>query len=755
MSPPRRSDRRGSAELELFTGRRRRARRKQRVSRRRRVGLLGTTAIVAFGIFLATVGFGGALAFTSSCDLSALQPVAIGQNTFIYAADRSLLGVIPAEKNRTPVPWRRISKWMPRATVAIEDKRFWKHGGIDPEGIARAVVEDIRAGEAVQGGSTITQQLVRNLYISRERTVQRKLKEACLAIKLSDKRSKQWILTEYMNAVYYGGQAYGIEAAAQTYFSRPASKLTLPQAALLAGLPQAPSAYDPFRNPEAALARRNEVLRAMRATGVISAGQYRFATAKNDLALKPGNVYKAIRQPYFFTYVREELNRVYGPARVRTGGLRVHTTIVPRLQRAARRAIRDTLYLKSDPAAAIISINPATGAIRAMEASYPGRRKNHFNLIAQAHRQAGSTFKTFVLTAAVAAGMDPDNTTYLSAPFRYEFPNCNTSDPNCVWDPETYDHSYVGGISVSSATLRSDNTVYARLTLDVGPGRVAQMATKLGVRTKLSVRGYYPPSLGLGSIAVTPLDMASAYATLAAGGVYSRPMAITKVVLPTGAVDRSAGWGRPKRKRVVSDGVAYEVTKVLEQNMLYGTGTAAYFGRPSAGKTGTTDNHADAWFCGYTPQLQTAVWVGYPSAEIPMDNVHGIAVAGGTFPAEIWRRYMQSAVGDSPALDWPQPTRWPSYVSWSGDYAYSGSYSYDEDDSSGGYSTEDDYSNDDYSPPPAPAPETKPAKEAKADPKPPKEKEEPPPSEPVLPPPPPVTTPLPPTSEPEPGTDSP
>jgi len=730
MSPSRRRDRARDVEVELFSGRRRRARRKARMTRRRRVGLIGSALIATIAVVLATVGFGGAVAFTSSCDLSSLRPTAIGENTFVYAADNSLLGVIPAEKNRTPVPWNRISPWMPRATVAIEDKRFWKHGGIDPTGIARAVVEDVRAGRAVQGGSTITQQLVRNLYISRERTVQRKVKEACLAIKLSRKHSKHWILTEYMNAVYYGSQAYGIEAAAQTYFSRPAKTLTLRQAALLAGLPQAPSDYDPFRNPERALVRRNEVLRAMLSTGSITSDQYEAAVRKRDLGLKPGRVYKDIRQPYFFSYVREELNRVYGPARVRTGGLRVYTTINPRFQLAARRAIRETLYLSSDPAAAVISINPANGAIRAMEASYPGRRKNQFNLIAQAHRQAGSTFKAFVLTAAVAAGMDPESTSYLSAPLHYETPNCYGAS-SCSWDPETYDHTYVGGISVASATLRSDNTVYARLTLDVGPENVARMATKLGVRTKLSVDGAYVPSLGLGSIAVTPLDMASAYATLAAGGVYSRPMAIKRVMLPNGDVDRR--WGRPTRRRVISDGIAYEVTKILEQNMLAGTGVGAYFGRPAAGKTGTTDDHADAWFCGYTPQLETTVWVGYPAAEIPMESVHGISVAGGTFPAEIWRRYMQSALDSTPTLSWPQPRQWPTYTSWSGEWQWSGSsYADTNSDSSSG-----DY----YSPPatteeaaqtPAPAPKPEP----KPEPKKPKAPKAPPPTTPPPPPPP-------------------
>ena len=226
----------------------------------------------------AVAGGTGVYAFGSSCDLSALHEVRIGQNTFVYAADGSLLGSIPAERNRQVVPLSRVSPWMPKATIAIEDRRFYSHGGVDPQGIARAVYEDVKAREVVQGGSTITQQLVRNLYISNERTVQRKLKEACLAIKLNDAWSKQRILASYLNQVYYGNLAYGIEAAAQTYFSKPASDLTLREAALLAGLTQAPSAYNPFVEPGKALARRNAVLRAMRDQGSITRRQYASAT---------------------------------------------------------------------------------------------------------------------------------------------------------------------------------------------------------------------------------------------------------------------------------------------------------------------------------------------------------------------------------------------------------------------------------------------------------------------------------------------
>ena len=264
-----------------------------------------------------------------------------------------------------------------------------------------------------------------------------------------------------------------------------------------------------------------------------------------------------------------------------------------------------------------------------MTAVTPGSKGNQFNLASQARRQSGSTFKTFVLTAAVELGINPATTSYVSAPFRYQ------PDPfTPAWDVATYGHTYGGWMTVERATIASDNTVFAQLTLDVGPERVAATATKLGVRTPLDVDGAYVPSLGLGSLAVSPLDMASAYATLAAGGVYSEPMAIRRVVLATGGADTDAGWGKPRRTRVISDGVAYTVTRILEKNIQYGTGTGARLDRPAAGKTGTTDEHADAWFSGYTPTLATTVWVGYPQGEIPMRNVHGICCRRRDLPGD-------------------------------------------------------------------------------------------------------------------------
>jgi len=617
-------------------------------------------AILALGLAAGVGGTAGVLAYGSSCDLDSLRSVRIGQNTFLYAADGSLLGSIPAERNRQPVTAEGMSLWIRKATIAVEDRRFFAHGGVDLEGIARAAVADIRAGEIVEGGSTITQQLVRNLYISRERTVQRKVKEACLATKLDGAWSKHRILTTYLNQVYYGNQAYGIEAASQTYYSKRAVELNLAESALLAGLTQAPSSYDPFTTPARALARRAEVLRAMLETGVITKREHDLAIS-SKLVFRPGRLYSRIREPYFFGYVRDKLIEVYGAEQVRSGGLQVYTTIIPRYQRLAERAIRDTMNQPTDPAAALISISPRTGAIRAMTAVIPNRPKNEFNLLSQARRQTGSTFKMFVLTAAVELGINPDSTYYVSAPFTYRVHPAGNCEDGTWWCVHTYANDYYGWSSIRSATIRSDNAVYAQLTLDVTPERVAETARRMGVRSPLDVRGAYVPSIGLGSIAVSPLDIASGYATLAAGGVYAEPMAIRRVVLDDGREDTTAGWGVPKRRRAVSEGTAAVVTRILEQNIQYGTGTRAAFGRPAAGKTGTNEEYADAWFAGYTPDLATTVWIGFTAGEIPMENVHGIAVSGGSFPAEIWRLFMEPALEGTEPTPFAEPAFWPEW----------------------------------------------------------------------------------------------
>ncbi len=626
---------------------------KRRPRRRRR--LLVALALAIPLALLALTAAGGAVYFGSSCDLSALRPVQATDNSLVYGANGSLIGVLPAVENRTAVGRAAISPWLPKATVAIEDRRFYHHGGVDPVGILRALIVDVSAGHFVQGGSTITQELVRNLYLSREKTLQRKVVEACLAVKLARAWPKSRILTAYLNDVYYGNHAYGIQAAAETYFSVSASRLTLAQAAVLAGLPQAPSYYDPLHNPAAALGRRDEVLGALLRSGTITQARYAAAIRDRSLQLRPSPAY-ATREPYFVGHLENLLEQEYGAATVRAGGLKIHTTIEPRLQRAAVHALSRVVYGRRDPAGAIVSIDPATGAIRAMAAASPATQDNELNLATAAERQAGSTFKPIVLAAAVEQGMNPWAARYLSAPFYYA---------PLGWHVRTYDGTYAGPETVAAATIRSDNTVYARLALDVGSGAIVSTAQKLGVQTQLQPA----PSLALGTGAVTPLDMASVYATLAAGGVYSRPFAITRVAFPGGKVD--TGWGQLQRERVIPDWVAATVTRVLEENMLHGTGVGAHVpGRADAGKTGTTDDYADAWFCGYTPALEATVWIGYPRAETPMLDVHGAAVSGPTLPATAWRLFMERVLGGTANSAFPAPLSPAEFVPWAGRYAY-------------------------------------------------------------------------------------
>jgi penicillin-binding protein 1A len=664
--------------------RRRRDRRRRDRAQSRRFGLVALLALLLSGAGALGAGlFATAQGFINSCSLDSLKPVSIGENSFVYAADGLLLGSIPAEQNRQPVALDQISPLLAQATVAVEDRRFYTHSGIDYEGIFRAAIENLEQGKIVQGGSTLTQQLVRNLYIERDVSWERKAKEACLALKmereglpnlwgptpagLTPDELKRWrkdrILETYLNQVYFGAHAYGAEAAAQTYFSKHAAKLDLAEAALIAGLPQAPSEFDPFQNPKAALARRNDVLASMRELDYISESAYQ-AALREPLRLDRGRIYTRIREPFFFSYVRELLIEEYGATTVRSGGLKVYTTIDPRAQRIAIDSMKTVLNQPGDPASAVVSINPSNGAIRAMTAVVPGKREIQFNLAAQGRRQAGSAFKTFVLVEAIRQGINPYSTRYLSAPFHYE--PSPYEDP---WDVATYSHSYIGAVPISTATLASDNTVYARLTLDVGPEHVVRVARKMGIKSELLP----VPSLALGTNAVSPLEMASAYATLAAGGVHSKPMAIRKVVFADGRVDNEAGWGISKRKRVMSDGIAYEVTQILQDNVTGGTGTGANYGDPAAaGKTGTTDDSADAWFAGYTPKASTVVWVGYPKAQVPMSSVHGITVTGGSFPASIWRLFMMRALAGQARPGWPSPRNPATWTPFDGTFAYYG-----------------------------------------------------------------------------------
>ena len=456
--------------------------RKQRRRRRHHTGRnsvllgLGVLTVVAVIGVLAAVGYVLAIAATAP-DLAELKPADKGQLSVVYAADGSRLGFIQSDVLRRVVPWSDIPVNIRRATVAIEDERFYKHGGVDLNAIVRAGIKNLESGKTVQGGSTITQQLVRALYIKDpKRDFARKIREAKLASELEDKHSKTWVLHNYLNSVPYGTvggrTAIGIEAAAVTFFNKHARRLRLYQAALLAGLPQAPSEYNPFRNPEAALTRRNEVLRKMEENGYITQAEATRASQRG-LGLRHGTRYIQRREPYFFDYVQEKLIERYGVGVVRRGGLRIHTTIDPKMQEDARNAVNAYYADPAGPSSAIVAIDPANGKIRAM-ASTGTYASSNFNLAAQGHRQPGSAFKTFVLTAAIRKGVDPDSTYYTSKPL-------DINDPTYGhWEVKTFGNSYIGTVSLTRATLSSDNTVYAQLILDLGPKAVCETAKLLG-----------------------------------------------------------------------------------------------------------------------------------------------------------------------------------------------------------------------------------------------------------------------------------
>jgi penicillin-binding protein 1A len=632
---------------------------------RRRGGIGGKLALVGAGVLaLVVIAVIGVTSWVldvaaDAPSLATCRPIDKGGNSALYAADGSKLGVIASDEARTPVSIERIPKKLQLATVAIEDQRFYEHGGVDPEGILRAAVKDLEAGKAVEGGSTITQQLVRNLCINDpQQNLERKIVEAKLAMEYSKRHSRQEILGSYLNIASYGtiegATAVGVQAASRIYFDQPVWKLTLPQAALLAGLPQAPSEYNPILNPGAARERRNLVLRQMAKLGYVSADRARAAMTAG-LGLDVSGGYFEHRQPYFFDYVENELISEYGVNTVRNGGLEVQTTIDPGLQEVGLEAMRSALPYSTDPSSALVSIDPRNGQIRAMVSS-SNYAETQFNLAAQGRRQPGSTFKAFVLTTAIKQGIDPYTTYYTSKPLDLDLPKWGH------WTVHTADEGYQGTVNLQQATVTSDNTVFAQLDLDVGPKSVAETAKSMGITTPLDAI----PAEGIGGLrlGVTPLELTDAYATLASGGIHHDPVAVAKVTFPDGKVDRPQP---PEPKRVLPEPVAYEVTKLLHDNITEGTGTAAYTGcAGQAGKTGTTDEYTDAWFSGYQPNLATAVWVGYPeSNDVSMSSVHGITVFGGTFPAEIWHSLYSN--GGIPCEEFEAPEK---SISWAPYYGH-------------------------------------------------------------------------------------
>ena len=601
---------------------------------------VGLVVVVAAIAGLSAIGYVVGIA-SSAPSLGELDRVRQGQDSIIFASGGERLGVIENDVLSNQILSTRMPQTVRDATVAIEDRRFYQHQGVDFEAVVRAAVENLESGETVEGGSTLTMQLVRNLYpITRDRTFKRKIREAKLAEELENAHpgrvGKEWILTKYLNSVPYGtvnGQtAVGIQAAARIFFDKSASDLELHESALLAGLPQAPSAYNPFREEGAATARRNDVLRAMARQGHIEESTAQEAMQR-PLGVKGSGYYSEKRESYFFDYVKDELIREYGVETVRGGGLRVKTTVDLDMQQQARKAISDQLSFAGAPSSAIVSIDPKSGYIRAM-ASSANYQDSKFNLAAQGKRQPGSAFKTMALVAAVDQGINPASVRYTSKRLKFTAPGYGPIDVNC------YGGRCAGGsMNLIRATLRSDNSVYTQLALDLGPDKVVEAARGLGIKSELN--GYPSETLGGLTRCCSPLEMANAYATIVNGGWRSRPKAITEVRFPDGQTD---DLSKPRRHKAFSRAAMYEVVKILDQNVPGGTGARAQLPNcPAGGKTGTTDRNTDAWFVGFTPKLSTSVWVGFPRGRVPMGNLfNGGPVDGGTFPAEIWGNYMEA-----------------------------------------------------------------------------------------------------------------
>jgi penicillin-binding protein 1A len=557
---------------------------------------------------------------------------------FIYDRNGRQIARLRGDEARVIVQSRDIAPVMKQAVVAVEDRRFWEHKGVDIRGMARAAWADIRNRDILQGGSTITQQLIKNTALSPDPTVSRKLKEATLAWQLEQQWGKEKILTAYLNTIFFGNNAYGVEVASRIYFSKHSNELTLPEAALLAGIPVNPTRYDPVRRPKDSKTRRNTVLRLMLEQGLITREE--FLEARETPMPDPQSV-KLPRARglagYFVEYVKQELLIPrFGDRVVLNGGLHVHTSIDLDIQHIAKNAITEHLPDPDGIQAALVVIDPRTGEVLAMVG---GRSfsKSQFNLAVQGQRQPGSAFKPFVLAAAFEQGIS-DRMTYESKPVvipaNGEF-----------WAVNNYRGFYLGkGIDLRTATVSSDNAVYAQLTAHAGPKNVASVANRLGIKSKLN--GFF--AIGLGAEAVNPLEMARAYATFANGGVRidgrffgDEPRAII-------AVERAGEWETNdiQRKRAIPRNDAVAITSMLTNVVRAGTGKRARLeGRELAGKTGTTENHGDAWFVGYTPQLSVAVWVGWPDSNKPMlDEFDGDPVAGGTFPALIAKTFLEEAL---------------------------------------------------------------------------------------------------------------
>jgi penicillin-binding protein 1A len=564
------------------------------------------------------------------------------RTSIVYAADGSVLAEWHGEQDRKLVTFDEIGRPMRDAIVAVEDERFFEHHGVDYEAIARAMSADAASRSYAQGGSTITQQLVKLLFTEGDRTLGRKLREALLAYQLETRTDKKKVLETYLNVVYFGRGSYGVESAARSYFRKSASGLSVAESALLAGVVRSPAKYSPVTNPAAARERRDLVLGKMRQQGYITADQER-AAKREPVSIAPARDVPPLA-PHFVEYVKADLIGRLGADSVYKGGLRVHTTLDRSSQEHAENVARSTLPDKGDPDVALISLEPKTGRIVAMVGGKDFAR-DQYNLATQGKRQPGSAFKTFVLVAALEKGISPDQ--------EYDATPYSVAVKDGIWNVQNYENMATSPrVSLRTATNWSVNAVFARLIMSIGPDRVVDTAKRMGIRSQVETN----PAIALGGLSrgVSTLEMASAYGTLANGGMHVEPVAIDRVIDDRG---RTLYEPKARPRRAVSQRVSEQAAAMLHDVVEQGTGSAARVGVWAAGKTGTTQSYRDAWFVGWSGDLATAVWVGYPKSQVSMTNVHGIRVTGGSYPAVVWGGYMTrvAAKGSVPATSASPP----------------------------------------------------------------------------------------------------
>jgi penicillin-binding protein 1A len=594
-------------------------------------------------------------------ELAADDPLAFVEQprtSTIVAPDGTVLADLHAEQDRTEVSLERIAPELVAAVVAVEDRRFFQHRGVDVRAIARAAVRNLEAGEIDEGGSTLTQQLVKTTMTGPARTFERKIEEAVLAWRLERTHGKDDILERYLNTVYFGRGAYGVAAAARRFFGVSADRLTTQQAALLAGVIASPARFDPWEHPDAALDRRQLVLDAMVATGALEREEATAAaTSPLELVDLADRVAAEEQAPWVAAEVRRILQRdpdgrfsALGETveervdSMFTGGLRIVTTVDLTTQAAAETAIAARIGDDAGPSAAAVWLDPHTGAIRALVGGRAEDAGVGFNLATQGRRSPGSAYKPLVLASALERGVPLDR----------EFPGgaCVVFEEVPGWDEEgacNYGGTEYGPLTLREATVRSANTAYARLAVELGPTELVRMSRQLGITSELPEVA----SLGLGAGEVSPLELAGAYLPFATLGWSAEPYLIERIEAADG---RTLYQHEPERFRVLDEQVAWLVTDTLQDVVRRGTGVQATLDRPQAGKTGTSQDHADAWFVGYTPDLVGAIWVGFPEARVPLrpPNVEE-PIEGGRWPAELWREIAEVALAGTPPSDFPEP----------------------------------------------------------------------------------------------------